>query len=110
MWAHATSGKRPGVYPEDRHYAYSDGKRSILRIANVSDIDFGNYSCKAQNSEGVAEGFVTLTGKNVVCSMRGKNAGGKERKETGLSFAAITLTIYVQIVMVLHLLRNGKKV
>ncbi|KAK5640980.1 hypothetical protein RI129_009527 [Pyrocoelia pectoralis] len=46
----------------EQHAAQSRGNRYTLVIRNVTDVDFGNYSCVASNTHGKARGHLMLTG------------------------------------------------
>lgn len=46
----------------EQHSAHSRGNRYTLTIRNVTQTDFGNYSCVASNMHGKARAHLTLTG------------------------------------------------
>lgn len=47
---------------QDEHIHFSK-KRHTLKIRNVKESDFGEYDCKAENSQGMATGSIELIGK-----------------------------------------------
>ncbi|XP_018323702.1 protein amalgam-like [Agrilus planipennis] len=46
----------------EQHASQNRGNRYTLIIRNVTEADFGNYSCVASNTHGKARGHLTLTG------------------------------------------------
>ena len=51
------------VHPTERHSPEGHGTLVMLRIRRVQAKDFGNYSCQAENSQGVSRDHIELTGK-----------------------------------------------
>ena len=50
--------------PTERHNPESHGTLVMLRIRRVQPMDFGNYSCQAENSQGISRDHIELTGTN----------------------------------------------
>ena len=53
------------VHSSDRHNPESHGTLVMLRIRRVRPADFGNYSCQAENSQGVSRDHIELTGNQI---------------------------------------------
>lgn len=62
-WKHQTNGQRPSNSPQSRLFTKMEGNRSILKIKNIDERDYGTYECAAHNNEGTATGEVELTGE-----------------------------------------------
>ena len=49
--------------PTNNHEMTTFGNRHVLTLKNVRDVDFGNYSCMADNSLGRERGSIEVSGK-----------------------------------------------
>ena len=47
-----------------RHFVEGHGSLVMLRIKNIDILDLGNYSCQAENSQGISRDHIELSGKN----------------------------------------------
>ena len=47
-----------------RHFVEGHGSLVMLRIKNIDFLDLGNYSCQAENSQGISRDHIELSGKN----------------------------------------------
>ena len=52
------------VVPNEYRYTEHFGIRHTLVLRKVQREDFGNYSCRAENSLGRSRAFIELSGKN----------------------------------------------
>ena len=50
------------VNPDARHVIEGHGSLVMLRIKNIASQDLGNYSCQAENSQGISRDHIELTG------------------------------------------------
>ena len=55
------------LQPSQHRLMESYGARHVLTLRNVREVDFGNYSCAADNSLGRERGFIDVsgTGENI---------------------------------------------
>jgi len=51
--------------PDGRHETEEHGTLSVLRLRDLSVRELGNYSCQAENSQGVARDHIELSGKRI---------------------------------------------
>ena len=50
------------VAPDARHVIEGHGSLVMLRIKSIATKDLGNYSCQAENSQGISRDHIELTG------------------------------------------------
>ena len=55
------------VTSDARHVIEGHGSLVMLRIQSIASQDLGNYSCQAENSQGISRDHIELTGKNIRC-------------------------------------------
>ena len=49
--------------PNNNRHMETYGNRHVLILRHVSETDFGNYSCSADNSLGTQRGSIEVSGK-----------------------------------------------
>ena len=49
-----------------RHFVEGHGSLVMLRIKNIDILDLGNYSCQAENSQGISRDHIELSGKMIM--------------------------------------------
>lgn len=57
------NGEEIDIIGSTRIMPYIQGQKHILQFRNITADDFGTYSCRATNSEGMSEATVELSGK-----------------------------------------------
>ena len=57
------------VNSDARHVIEGHGSLVMLRIKNIASQDLGNYSCQAENSQGISRDHIELTGTNDAISI-----------------------------------------
>ena len=59
-----------GVHFDKTHISEQHGSLFMLRLKEITINDLGNYTCEAENSQGLARDHIELSGKHIMSVTR----------------------------------------